>query len=563
MLAKMSASARNPLPSLRGLIELERVSKLYPARVDELVYAEGMSLFPSSWMFAWCRITYRCCQSSKTPDKNLELMINLEGATVLHYAAMRNDTRAAEMLLHRGARVNVINADGRTPLMLAAMFGHREIAVLLVSWRARASVTDALGLDAAAWANLRGYTTIGEVLASVSAAPRQLSSPPPPLLRPSSSPSQPVQSQRPAPKPSPPPTSSHSAQRQPARPTPPSPPSNGGGGSSSAHHGGGAHVGPAAPMSDRPLSPAKSSQSISAVATIPLMMAVQSLQSNRFSGQIPEPVLVPSREPFSPPPRPVYALSPYQQRVARAREAASIRGRLHPCKDASPSASPSANGSRLHPCIDGVLTWMGPAPAASSTATVKQEEASPGDLETGGAALTEVMPGGGYGGGGPGNCRSRPKSATDFGDFAGFADTYVGYGGFISGRSVRPSSAPSVSASAPTTSSLEGTTTLVTTLAERAESPVRRFTDETTISNLRTRPQSQTISNETTIPTDETTISSAQSAQRRNWVVSARRWVQEKPQHSLSPVERHDEHLLAQERLYVVPPYWQRGGGGK
>jgi hypothetical protein len=194
---------------------------------------------------------------------------------------------------------------------------------------------------------------------------------------------------------------------------------------------------------------------------------------------------------------------------------------------------------------------------------VKQEEASPGDLDTAGAALTEVMPGGGYGGGGPGNCRSRPKSATDFGDFAGFADTYVGYGGFISGRSVRPSSARCVSASAPTTSSLEGTTTLVTTLAERAESPVRRFTDETTISNLRTRPQSQTFSNETTNPTDETAISSAQSAQRRNWVVSARRWVQEKPQHSLSPVERHDEHLLAQERLYVVPPYWQRGGGGK
>lgn len=286
------------------------------------------------------------------------------------------------------------------------------------------------------------------------------------------------------------------------------------------------------------------------------MMAVQSLQSNRFSGQIPEPVLVPSREPFSPPPRPVYALSPYQQRVARAREAASIRGRLHPCKDAR-MASPSANGSRLHPCMDGVLTWMGSAPAASSTATVKQEEAIPGDLDTGGAALTEVMPGGGYGGGGPGNCRSRPKSATDFGEFAGFADTYVGYGGFISGRSVRPSSAPFVPASAPTTSSqspttssLEGTTTLVTTLAERAESPVGRFTDETTISNLRTRPSSPTIS-------------SVQSAQRRNWVVSARRWVQEKPQHSLSPDERHDEHLLAQERLYVVPPYWQRGGGGK
>ena len=563
----MSASARSPLPSLRGLIELERVSKLYPARVDELVYPEGMNLFPSSWIFAWCRITNRCC---KTPDKNLELMMNLEGATVLHYAAMRNDIRAAETLLHRGARVNVINADGRTPLMLAAMFGHREIAVLLVSWRARASVTDAWGLDAAAWANLRGYTTIGEVLASVSVAPRQPSSPPP--QPPSSPPSQPEQSQRPAPKPSPPPTSSHSAQRQPALPTPPSPPSNtpsnGSGGSTSAHHGG-AHVGPAAPRSGRPLSPVNvnNSQSISAVATIPLMMAVQSLQSNRFSGQIPEPGLIPSREPFSPPPRPVYPLSPQQQRVARAREAASIRGRLHPSKEPRMEAPPSQNGSRLQPCLNGVLTWMAPEITPEITPEIQSQEEAIPDLDTGGAPLTEAMPGGGYGGGGPcSSCRSRPKSVTDFGNFAGFADTYVGYGGFISGRSVRPPSAPFASASAPTTrsqspitrskspatrsksptrSSLEGTTALVTTLAKSAESPVGDC--ELVVGRV----------------TDEATISNAQSAQRRNWVVSARRWVQEKPPHSLSPDERHDEHLFAQERLYVVPPYWQRGGGGK
>ena len=158
------------MAGLRGLIKLERVSSIYPARIDELVYREGMISFPSAWMLAWCRLSYRCCQSSMAPNMELELMVNLMGATVLHYAVLQGEVRAVETLLRRGASVDAANADGRTPLILAAMGGHAEIAQLLLSSGARTDLADAWGLDAAAWASRRGHASVTDVLEAAAAA---------------------------------------------------------------------------------------------------------------------------------------------------------------------------------------------------------------------------------------------------------------------------------------------------------------------------------------------------------------------------------------------------------
>ena len=158
------------MAGLRGLIKLERVSSIYPARVDELVYREGMISFPSAWMLAWCRFSYRCCQSGMAPNVELELMVNLVGATVLHYAVLQGEARAVETLLRRGASVDAANADGRTPLMLAAMGGHTEIAQLLLSSGARTDLADAWGLNAAAWASRRGHAIVNDVLEAAAAA---------------------------------------------------------------------------------------------------------------------------------------------------------------------------------------------------------------------------------------------------------------------------------------------------------------------------------------------------------------------------------------------------------
>ena len=84
---------------------------------------------------------------------------------------------------------------------------------------------------------------------------------------------------------------------------------------------------------------------------------------------------------------------------------------------------------------------------------------------------------------------------------------YVGYGGFVSGRSVRPVSGRFVSPDAPTTRAIG------TTLVDRAQASGPGYLSESARRQV-------------------------QSARRRTWATSARRWVQERPQRVLSPEER-------------------------
>jgi ankyrin repeat protein len=57
--------------------------------------------------------------------------INERSETLLHLAAMYGRTYAVQMLLEKGASVNVVTADNKTPLHLALENGHEQIANLL------------------------------------------------------------------------------------------------------------------------------------------------------------------------------------------------------------------------------------------------------------------------------------------------------------------------------------------------------------------------------------------------------------------------------------------------
>jgi hypothetical protein len=67
-------------------------------------------------------------------------MSNDRGSTALHFAAENGHLQIVELLLDRGADVEVIDVDGDTPLMCAAITGQSEIFKMLLSRGADADV---------------------------------------------------------------------------------------------------------------------------------------------------------------------------------------------------------------------------------------------------------------------------------------------------------------------------------------------------------------------------------------------------------------------------------------
>jgi uncharacterized protein len=67
----------------------------------------------------------------QSPDQ-----LNEWGGTLLHYAAERNRTRAAEILLDGKAKIESIDNDKRTPLFVAVEEGHLEMVRLLLARKA-------------------------------------------------------------------------------------------------------------------------------------------------------------------------------------------------------------------------------------------------------------------------------------------------------------------------------------------------------------------------------------------------------------------------------------------
>ncbi len=70
----------------------------------------------------------------------------------MHWAADRNQTEAAKLLVDAGATVDAQNKDGMTALMIAASHGNIELVRMLLAKGANPAKPDYTGRDAVGWA---------------------------------------------------------------------------------------------------------------------------------------------------------------------------------------------------------------------------------------------------------------------------------------------------------------------------------------------------------------------------------------------------------------------------
>jgi ankyrin repeat protein len=86
------------------------------------------------------------------------------GWTPLHYAASGPDAKSVELLLSRGAKVDVRSPNGTTPLMMAAQYGPEDAVRLLLQNGADATARNDLKLEAADFAGKAGRETLARQL---------------------------------------------------------------------------------------------------------------------------------------------------------------------------------------------------------------------------------------------------------------------------------------------------------------------------------------------------------------------------------------------------------------
>lgn len=86
------------------------------------------------------------------------------GLTPLHKAALSGQTKAAELLINKGAKVDAASNNGKTALILAATMGNKEVVELLLSKGADVDAQDAGGYTALGYASDRGNDDIADLL---------------------------------------------------------------------------------------------------------------------------------------------------------------------------------------------------------------------------------------------------------------------------------------------------------------------------------------------------------------------------------------------------------------
>ena len=77
-------------------------------------------------------------------DADLEVKTKTPMNTALHYASRSNQASIVELLLQRGAKVDVKKKDLKTPLMLAAKNGYAEVVEMLLKYQADYTCNDCL-----------------------------------------------------------------------------------------------------------------------------------------------------------------------------------------------------------------------------------------------------------------------------------------------------------------------------------------------------------------------------------------------------------------------------------
>jgi ankyrin repeat protein len=90
--------------------------------------------------------------------------VNLSGWSPLHYAATGPSPAVVRLLLDRGAAVNALSPNGTTPLMMAAQYGSEESLRLLLKRGADWKRRNERGLDAADFAQLAGRMRLAQQL---------------------------------------------------------------------------------------------------------------------------------------------------------------------------------------------------------------------------------------------------------------------------------------------------------------------------------------------------------------------------------------------------------------
>ncbi|XP_050680984.1 integrin-linked protein kinase isoform X2 [Leptidea sinapis] len=116
-------------------------------------------------IFQWCRegnaLLVRVWLDDTEHDMNQG---DDHGFSPLHWACKEGHLKIVEMLIRRGARINVTNMGDDTPLHLAAAHGHRPIVQLLLQNRVDVNFTNEHGNSPLHYACFWGYSAIAEDL---------------------------------------------------------------------------------------------------------------------------------------------------------------------------------------------------------------------------------------------------------------------------------------------------------------------------------------------------------------------------------------------------------------
>ncbi|XP_041986761.1 integrin-linked protein kinase [Aricia agestis] len=116
-------------------------------------------------IFQWCRegnaLQVRVWLDDTEHDMNQG---DDHGFSPLHWACKEGHIKIVEMLIRRGARINVTNLGDDTPLHLAAAHGHRPIVQLLLQNRVDVNFTNEHGNSPLHYACFWGYNAIAEDL---------------------------------------------------------------------------------------------------------------------------------------------------------------------------------------------------------------------------------------------------------------------------------------------------------------------------------------------------------------------------------------------------------------
>ncbi|MGO3891279.1 MAG: ankyrin repeat domain-containing protein [Paenalcaligenes sp.] len=90
--------------------------------------------------------------------------VNRLGWTPLHYAASTGQMDTARMLLAAGAMPNAPSSDGTSPLMMAARSGNRDMVNVLIEAGADPKAVNLQQLSAADWARENGHAALASYL---------------------------------------------------------------------------------------------------------------------------------------------------------------------------------------------------------------------------------------------------------------------------------------------------------------------------------------------------------------------------------------------------------------